>query len=209
MLKLPQVSLIALSGIGYQTGKNIKALQSSCNQIEFGAVKYIQDGKIDSISKWNYEVFYNLGDYVQTEFALLIHSNGFVVNPECWKDEWLKYDYCGSPFPLPQDDYSYRDINGIIQRVGNSVGLRSKKLMQLPKKLGLKWQKFHGWDNEDGAYSVNYRHIFEENGCKFMPFQEALYFGREHELPENQHIDKTFVFHNYLGRNAMYTDRTL
>jgi len=202
MLKLPQITLIALTNRDFEGHK--KAIDKSCEGIEFGGIKLIWDEKIDSISKWNYEVFYNLGDYIQTDYALLIHNNGYVVHPECWKDEWLQYDFAGSPFPIPQDNYSYRDINGVLQRVGNSVGLRSKKLMQLPKKLGIEWKKFHGWDNEDGAISVNYRHIFEKNGCKFMPFEEALYFGREHELPENAAINNTFVFHNYLGRNREY-----
>src|SRR3990167_5668021 len=69
---------------------------------------------------------------------------------------------------------SFRDVNGKIQRVGNSVGLRSKKLLDLPKKLNLEWKSFHGYFNEDGAISVNYRHIFEANGCKYMPFEEAI-----------------------------------
>lgn len=202
MISLPQVTLLCLTNKDFEGHK--RALDKSSEGIEFGGIKLIWDEKIDSISKWNYEVFYNLGDYIQTDYALLIHSNGYIVHPECWKDEWLQYDFAGSPFPLPKDNYSYRDINGVLQRVGNSVGLRSKKLMQLPKKLGIEWKKFYGWDNEDGAISVNYRHIFEDNGCKFMPFEEALYFGREHELVENQHIEDTFVFHNYLGRNVRY-----
>lgn len=201
-LKLPQVTLIALTSKNFEGHK--RALDKSSEGIEFGDIKLIWSPKIDSISKWNYEIFYNLGDYVQTDYALLVHDNGYIVHPECWKDEWLNFDFAGSPFPLPQDNYSYRDVNGNLQRVGNSVGLRSKKLMQLPKKIGLEWKKFHGWDNEDGAISVNYRHFFEEAGCKFMPFEEALYFGREYELPENQDIPNTFVFHNYLGRNLKY-----
>lgn len=202
MLNLPEVTLIALTNKDFEAHK--RAIDKSCEGIEFATTKIIFDSSIDSISKWNKAIFYDLGDYVQTDYALLVHNNGFVVHPECWKDEWLNYDFCGSPFPLPQDEVSYRDINGVVQRVGNSVGLRSKKLLDLPKKLGLEWKSFHGWDNEDGAITVNYRHIFEENGCKFMPFEEALYFGREHELPENQDIDKTFVFHNYIGRNMRY-----
>lgn len=203
MLNLPDVTLIAITGRDIRP--HLKAFQESTKDIRFGEVKLIFRPTIKDINDWNRIIFYDLGEYVQTSHALLIHSNGYPVHPECWKDEWLQYDYAGSPFPLPTDNYSYRDINGTIQRVGNSVGLRSKKLMSLPKKLGIEWKAFHGWTNEDGAISVNYRHVFEENGCKFMPFEEALYFGREHELPENQSIEKTFVFHNYNGRNKVYS----
>lgn len=204
MIELANVTLICLTGKDVMP--HLEAIKKSVKEINFGDVKLIYQPTIKNINDWNRAIFYDLGDYVQTTHALLIHSNGYPVHSECWRDDWLQYDYAGSPFPLPTDSFSYRDINGKIQRVGNSVGLRSKKLMMLPKKLGIEWQAFHGWTNEDGAYSVNYRHIFEEHGCRFMPFEEALYFGREHELPENQAIEKTFLFHNYQGRNGMYRD---
>jgi hypothetical protein len=205
MLELPQITLIAL------TGKDIeghqKALDYSCRGINFGAVKLVEKHSA-SIDEWSKTIFYDLGDYVDTEYALLIHNNGFIVHPEMWRDEWLQYSFAGSPFPLPSESdlLSYRDINGEIQRVGNSVGLRSKKLLDLPKKLNIEWRSFHGYYNEDGAIAINYRHIFEENGCKFMPLEEAIYFGRENEITENKDIENTFVFHNYLGRNAIYKD---
>jgi hypothetical protein len=41
-----------------------------------------------------------------TEFAILVHEDGFIVNPECWSDEFLKYDYIGAPWPIPNDDFS-------------------------------------------------------------------------------------------------------
>jgi len=172
-----------------------KALDKSCEGIEFGAVKLIWEPKIKNIDDWNRAIVYDLGEHVDTDYAILIHADGYVINPELWNDKWLEYDYCGAPFPLPQDDFSYRDINGVVQRVGNSVGLRSKKLMDLPKKLGMEWKSFHGFFNEDGYISVNMRHVFEENGCKFMPFEEAIHFSKEHTLPENEHLP-TFMFHS-------------
>lgn len=202
MLDLPDVTLICVTGKDVEG--HLRAIAQSTKEINFGDVKLIYQSTIKNISDWNKTIFFDLGDYVQTSHALLIHSNGYPVHPECWRKEWLDYDYAGSPFPLPTDEVSYRDVNGKIQRVGNSVGLRSKKLMTLPKKWGIEWKSFHGWDNEDGAISVNYRHIFEEHGCKFMPFEEALYFGREKEIPENQAVENTFVFHNYEGRNSKY-----
>lgn len=205
-LFLPEVTLISLCSRDYD--ENQRALDYSSQEIEFGDVKLIRRPDIKNINDWNKAIVYDLGDYVFTEYAILIHNNGFIVNPEMWRDEWLQYDFAGSPFPLPSelDNVSYRDVYGNIQRVGNSVGLRSKKLLDLPKKLNLEWKPFHGFYNEDGAISVNYRHIFEANGCEYMPFEEAVYFGREKELPENQHIDKPFLFHNYEGRNAIYKD---
>jgi len=196
MLKLPQITLVAL------TNKNIpaheEAIRKSCEGIEWGAVKLIVDYKCTSIDIWNYKILYELHNYVDTEFAMLIHADSEIVHPEKWNNDWLNYDYCGSPWPLPKDDYSYRTPSGKLVRVGNSVGLRSKKLMELaastPKEYFWSFKEKYGNSNEDGYISCHIREFLEENGCKFMPFEEAIYFGKEHELPENQGVD-TFLVH--------------
>lgn len=221
MLKLPQITLVAIGSTNLEG--MARALEYSIQDIEFGAVKLITDkifaldnwydlsdeiriNQIDemkSIDEWNRAVVFDLGDYIKTPYALLIHPDGFVVHPEAWRDEFLNYDYVGSPWPLPTDYYSYRDINGQIQRVGNSISLRSKKLLRLPKKLGMPWQSYFGNTNEDGYICVNNRHIFEEHGCKFAPLEVAAKFGREVPLPENENLDP-FVFHKHQGPNAKY-----
>jgi len=200
-LKLPNVTLCCFGSEKYRDQQQ-KALLYSSKNIEFGAVKNIIVST-NTIDEWNKAVVFDLGDHIDTDFALLIHPDGGVGEPGLWRDEWLQYDFIGSPFPLPNDDFSYRDINGKIQRVGNSVSLRSKKLMQLPKKIGMEWKPFHGYWNEDGYISVNMRHIFEKHGCKFAPFEEALSFGREMPLPENKGL-KTFVYHKTIGENSRY-----
>jgi len=204
---LSNVTLVAMTSV--KIDQHIKALQISCENVRFGKVKLVShekpnnlpDGieyeyaqKMSNIDEWNYSVVYNLGDHIDTDYALLIHEDGFVCNAYAWKDEFLNYDYVGAPWPLPKDDYSFRDINGEIIRVGNSVSLRSKKLLDLPKKLNLKWKPFHGYYNEDGFICVNYRHVFKEHGCKFADIDVAKYFSKENDIPENQDID-TFAFH--------------
>ena len=192
MLKLPQITLIAV------TGKDIpshqKAIDESCKGMEFGAVKLVEK-HFDTIDEWSEYIVYDLYKHVETEFALLIHADGYVIHPELWDDEWLKLDYIGSPWPLPKDDFSYRDIDGKIQRVGNGVSLRSFDLLELPSRIHMEWKPFHGFWNEDGFISVNRRHVFEEHGMKFGTFEQALRFGKEHELPEHEGKD-TFLFHS-------------
>ena len=34
---------------------------------------------------------------------LTIWTDGFIVHPEMWRDEFLKYDYIGAPWPLPKE----------------------------------------------------------------------------------------------------------
>ncbi|MFA6524256.1 MAG: DUF5672 family protein [Candidatus Paceibacterota bacterium] len=200
-LKLPNVTLCCIGSEKY-TNQQQRALDYSSKNIEFGAIKNIILST-NTIDEWNKAVVFDLGDYIETDFALLIHPDGGIGEPQLWRDEWLNYDFIGSPFPLPTDNFSYKDINGKIQRVGNSVSLRSKKLLQLPKKIGMEWKPFHGFYNEDGYICVNMRHIFEKNGCKFAPFEEALRFGKEMPLPENKGL-KTFVYHKTIGENSCY-----
>lgn len=193
MLKLDNITLICLTNRDFEGHK--RAIDESCKGIDFGAVKLIWDEKCTSIDVWNYKIIYELYKYVDTEFCLLIHADGYVINPEIWRDNWFQYDYIGAPFPLPRDDFSYRDNKGIVQRVGNSVSLRSKRLIELAPKLNLEWKSYHGFYNEDGFITVNNRHIYEEHGMKFAPLEEAVHFSKEHEILENKDI-KTFAFHS-------------
>ena len=192
IIKLPQVTLIAMTGMGYKTPEHLRAIEKCLEQIEFGAVKLVMDKKIDNVDDWNHAVIYDLPKYVFTSHALFIHADGFVINPELWDNEWLKLDYIGSPWPLPNDDFSYKDEEGNLQRVGNGVGLRSKKLMDLVATRPLEYR--YGNNNEDGHICCWNRKWLESQGCKFATFEQALIFGKEHELPENKDI-KTFLFH--------------
>jgi hypothetical protein len=216
MLKLENVTLIALTSV--RLPQTIKALEYSCRGIKFGSVKLASDIKPDllpdfivheyterssNIDEWNRNIIYNLSKHIETDYAILIHDDGFIVNPEAWRNEFLEYDYIGAPWPLPSDDYSYLDVNGKIVRQGNSVSLRSKKLIDLPNKLNLEWKHFHGFTNEDGFICVNYRHKYIEEGCKFADIEVAKYFSHETMIPEIRGI-KPFAFHRHFGTNSIY-----
>ena len=220
-LKLPNVMLIAMTSVNVEG--TMKALEYSSSIIEFGEVKLISHykpasmsahikyeyiDKIKSIDDWSYNIIYNLPKYVNNTSSdithiFLAHADGFPVNPESWKDEFLLYDFIGSPFPLPQDDFSYRDIHGNIIRVGNSVSLRSKKLVNLPVDLNLEWKPFHNFFNEDGYVCCGYRNVYLEHGMKFADIDIAKYFGHETMIPEIVGI-KPFCFHKHAGTNNIY-----
>jgi hypothetical protein len=193
MIKLPNITLIALTGVARDVDAHIEAIRKSCEGIEFGAVKMVYDANINSIDKWNYEIIYNLHKYIDTSHALLIHSDGYVINPSLWRTEFLDYDYCGAPWPLPRDNYSYLDEEGELQRVGNSVSIRSKKLMELVATRP--WRSYYGNTNEDGFICCHNRKWLESQGCKFAPLEVAVHFSKEHEIPENVGLS-TFAFHS-------------
>ena len=213
-MNLEQVTLVSMTSVDIDA--TIKALQKSCNEINFGAVLLITDREPDnlpypieykhitpmtSLTEYSYNMIYKLEEYIHTDYALIIQADGYVVNPTHWKDEFLDYDYIGAPFALPSDNFSYRDIKGNIFRVGNGgFSLRSKKLIGLPNKLGLEWKSFHGYYNEDGFICAMNRHIYEEEGCEFAPLDIAKYFSHEVDIPETQGITP-FGFH---GKHNKY-----
>lgn len=217
MIELPRVTLVALTDQNIE--EHIEALCKSMQGIEFGRVLLLSprigdkggnfiseedEGLIHgesieplgSIDAWNKAVIQELPKHIPPSHshAILIHHDGHIIHPHLWKDEWLEYDWCSSPWPLPQDDYSYRSESGKIQRVGNSVSLRSKRLMELVATRP--WKSYYGNTNEDGFTCCHNREWLEEQGMKFMPFEESIHFGKEAPLPENEGID-TFLFHKY------------
>jgi hypothetical protein len=192
MLKLPNVTLICLTNLDFDGHK--RAINESCKNIEWGGVKLIWDEKITGIDEWNRKIIYELHNYVDTDFAMLIHADGYPINPSAWRDEFLAYDYIGAPWPLPRDDFSYKTSTGEIVRVGNSVSLRSKRMLSLPAVLDLEWKSYYGNTNEDGFLCVHNRDILKQNGIKFAPLEVAKYFSKEIEIPENKGVD-TFAFH--------------
>ena len=219
-LKLPGVTLAAMTSVKiYET---IKALEYSMQGIEFGEVvlithrkpfrlpkgiTYKHTSKLTDIDCFNYKMVYELGDYINTDYVLLVHYDGFVVHPEKWREEFLQYDYIGSPWPLPDKNqkHCYHDVYGNLCRVGNSVSLRSKKLLEFPGKAGLKWEKDEdGFYNEDIFLCCMNKHRIEEAGMKIAPIEAAKYFGHEHMIPEIADVDAPFVFHKWRGRNARY-----
>lgn len=193
MLKLPQVTLVCLTNRDFEGHK--KALDKSCEGIEWGGVKLIWDEKITGIDEWNRKIIYELHNYIDTDFAMLIHADGYVINPAAWQDSFLDYDYIGAPWPLPQDDYSYRTSEGEIIRVGNSVSIRSKRILKAPNVLQLEWKSYYNNTNEDGFLCVHNKNSLEEKGVKFAPLEVAKYFSKEHEIEENRGIE-TFAFHS-------------
>lgn len=216
-LALPNVTLAAMTSVNvYET---VRAMKYSMKDIEFGDVVFISDkrplflpkeirfsytSKLDDINKFNYKMTYELHEHIKTDYALIVHADGFVIHPEKWRDSFLDYDYIGSPWPLPENDYAYRDVDGNICRVGNSVSIRSKRLMEYPSKHNCEWVPVDdGFYNEDIFICCHLKKEMEQEGIKIAPIEEAVYFAREHMLPENKGIEP-FAFHKWRGENVDY-----
>lgn len=214
-LQLPQVTLIAVTSVKiYET---IRALTYSMQGIDFGEVvlvthkkpfglpkgiTYKHTDRLTDIDRFNYLIAYELGSYVNTDYVILVHYDGFIVHPEMWRKEFLDYDYIGSPWPLPTAEHStYYDANGNICRVGNSVSLRSRRFLNYPKEAGFEWKPAaDGFYNEDIFLCCMNKVKFEEAGMRFAPIKVARLFGREHTIPETEGVTP-FLFHKWWGEN--------
>jgi hypothetical protein len=217
-LDLFNITLVAVACVRVE--KTIKAMKYSMNGIHFGAVKLItseviEDDIIDVIqidkldyNAFNHFVVYELWKYIETEYALRIEDDGFIVHRNGWRKDFLDYDYIGAPWPMPQDTFSYRDPFGNLIRVGNGgFSLRSRKLLKLPTDLNMEWKPYFGFYHEDGFISCHNRHLFEAAGCVFAPLEVAKYFSHEYEIPENEGI-VPFGFHGkFSSYNALLIDK--
>ncbi len=213
MATLNNITLVSVTSVSVD--RTIRALKHSSKDLKFNEVLLLTDKdvsatgvrvvKIEGMNYIDYSRFivYELHKYINTEFALIIQNDGFIVNPSKWNDEFLKYDYIGAPFPIPQpnDNISYRNPFGELIRVGNGgFSLRSKKLLELPSTLQLEWKAYFGYYNEDGFFAVHNRHILEANGCVFAPVEIAAMFSHENQTPETVGITP-FGFH---GKQSKY-----
>ena len=162
-------------------------MKQSMIGLKFGAVKIlspikpiecdkdIEYIKIPELTLVGYNIFriYDLNNYVDTEYVLLIESDGYVLHPELWNDVFLEFDYIGAPWPIKNGHY-----NNV--RVGNGgFCLRSKKFLEICQNYVLT----NGF-NEDHLVCVTYKDLFLSNGIKYAPIEIALMFSVEEELED-------------------------
>jgi len=207
-LNLPDVTLVAVSTINIQ--ETISALKKSYEHINFNKILFLTDKepkklpkeiiyencpKINNINDYNYFVFRHLGTYIDTPLCLMIQYDSWVINPDLWDDQWMKYDYIGAPWAIKSDAYLW---NGMHIRVGNGgFSLRSKFLLDIPNRYNLPLLEEQGWYNEDGNICIYHRKKMLELGVRYAPVSVAAKFSYEVPVPENTGV-KTFGFHkNY------------
>lgn len=169
----------------------VAAIRKSMHECDFAAVKFLTDREfeIEDIevinilpirSKEQYSDFMikELYKYFDTEFCLIIQHDGYILNGESWQDEFLNYDYIGSP-------WLYTDG----KNVGNGgFSLRSRLL-----QIFLANDEFiKASDPEDQAIGRLYRdYLIKTYSIKFAPEDLADQFAYELRTP----IYDTFGFH--------------
>lgn len=205
-INLQNVTLLGIDCVNSE--RLAEAMNVSQKDIEFGAVKLLTSlptndsrkieiphiGSINEFSRFCIEELYK---YVNTDYVLLVQYDGFVLNPESWTDEFLKYDYIGAPWLVA--DWSVRDFNFPESLLGTLVVgnggfcLRSKKFLETSARLSSEG-KIPKLNPEDVAMCVWYRDVFENEGIQFAPSELAEKFSIE----GTDHVyEKQFGFHGF------------
>lgn len=211
-LRLPSVTVVAVTGIG--TEGALKALEYSIDGIAFREAVLIahhrpeyldpritfrqcQPDELVSQDRKNtndYSRFmaYSLHKYVFTDYVLIVHNDAYVLRPEKWDPDFLRYDYVGAPWP---EDVHFT-TDGTNVRVGNGgFSLRSAKLLRALNELHLPFtDNGTGYFHEDGIICVYYRKQLENYGITYAPVPLAAKFSLETECPESDF--EPFGFHN-------------
>ena len=156
--------------------------------------------EINNIDDFNQYVFLELGKHVNTSHVLYVQAHAWILHPELWDDEWLQYDYIGSPWKHMDEAYIAWGSKEHV-RVGNGgVSLRSKKLLEIPKKHGLPLLQEQNWYNEDGNLTCYYRELMLALGIKYASVEVAARFAYENDVPENMEIKDFFGYHRNMPR---------
>ena len=168
------------------------------DDISFKTIKSFKD-----VGEWGKFIIFDLHKYIKTKFIILIHPDGFIVNPNMWDERFKNYDYIGAPWPKPKDNFSYRTPKGRIIEVGNSVSIRSRSILKLPSELGMQWKEYYGNFHEDGYLCVHKRDELESQGIIFAKKDIAYKFGIENDDRFVKSAN-SFTFHKWAGNNKKY-----
>lgn len=122
-----------------------------------------------------------LPNLVSCDHFMVIHADGFPLNPEKWKPEFLEYDFIGAPWP-----------DNSKPQVGNGgFCIRSRKFAQWAAK-----QPYDFAANEDVHLCQSLHDQAVAAGFRYAPIELAAQFSLEHEVPEfPRTLKDVFGFH--------------
>lgn len=156
-----------------------------CNKVFPFFDKIILNTSIHTVLELNRYSVENLYKDIETDYVLMVQSDGFILNPSKWKNSFLDYDYIGAPWPWHNT-------------VGNGgFCLKSKKFLDLASKLTYNpSHPEYPSCPEDYFLCVLNRDYFINNNCLFPSLETALSFSFEHPIPGiNKTIHDSFGFH--------------
>lgn len=186
MIKDSSITLYSVAW-GSQVEPTKKVLEH-CNKVFPYFDKTILNTNIDNLLDYNTHIVEQLDQIIDTDFVLLVQSDGYIINPKLWDDKFLDFDYIGAPWP-------WHNI------VGNGgFSLRSKKFIKTSANLTyIKDHPEYELCPEDNflCLPTYCRAHFIRHGCRFADVLTGLRFSFEHPLAINptHKITNSFGFH--------------
>lgn len=196
-LQLPTVTLLIVDCLNV---KRAAIVIEKCTKLcDFGAVKFLTSLPTDHPNKieimpLNTLVMYSIfmltecHKYIDTPHVLIVQRDGFILNPQSFNQEWLKYDYI-APLFIQYD------------RVGSGgFSLRSRYLMQNLAANIVQWDGTQKHADEiqeamgcyeDGVICLSGRF----SHFKIAPKEEACMFAVGGNRNPKYYREKPFGFH--------------
>ena len=211
-MNLSQITLVCIEGTEKENNIRdaVNALKISSSVLSFKEIiilsptppvelpeniKYYKINKLTWV-EYNQFVVSELHKYINTEYCLLIQSDGFILNPHLWDDRFLEYDYIGHAFNFIKCPFQIKGVDeqvvakkGVqgLNRVGNGgFSFRSKKLLNTTAEIPHKCEK-----GEDAFICNDHYDFLVEKGIKFSPVEIADLFAKDYAEYNND----TFGFH--------------
>lgn len=211
-----KITFIGIDGVGTDS-RILKSLKFVKKQIPNSNYKFLTSGNYDTIegidvvniSSLDYNNFSRfcltqMKNYIDTEYMIYCHGDGFVINADKWDSNFLKYDYIGAPWPRHNLENSsarwdqvgreYRKSKGMYNIGNGGFSLRSKKLLNLLSELYK--EEYYGIP-EDLVIAVVLREKLEEKGILFPDISTAGSFSCEATMVDG-HVfssNTSFGFH--------------
>lgn len=191
MLNLSNVTLIAVSGIKH--GETIAAMRKSMAlvdfkeavfitniDVEYEGIRCVNVGGLKSIEDYSRFIIKELYKHFDTSHCLIVQYDSWIINVDCWTDEFLEYDIIGAP-------NTYTDGR---QCLNGGFSIRSKYFQQSIANEEM-IDIFHPCDE---VLCRLYRNSLIVNyGFRYAPDELAESFA--FELREQ--YKKSFGFHNF------------
>ncbi len=196
-LQLPTVTLMCIDCVN--SARAINVLERCKEKADFGAVKFLTSIPTDykhkvKIMPLNSLVAYSIfmltkvHQYIDTEHVLIVQRDGWILNPESFKQEWLELDYIAPLFV----QYDFVGSGGF--------SLRSNKLMKNVAAHTPEWdgtqksadavQSTLGY-YEDGVICFSGKFA----GFKFATKDQAAEFSQGGNRNPEYYREKPFGFH--------------
>ena len=157
-------------------------------------IEVVQIPSINSRDAYSQFVLKQLGAHINTDYALVVQWDGYVINGNAWANEFWHYDYIGAKWPHESGDF----------RVGNGgFSLRSKRLLDALANPAF---TLNFEENEDTAICIRHREVLESQyGIAFADERVADRFAFDVGRP----IGPTLGFHGVFNFWQVMSDAEL